>query len=216
MIRALIPIFLASLLIAPCAAQDLPPGVIGGTDYNSIPIPVSGYQIYMIGEFHGARETKSLLLAIMTRLHRESGLRDIALEEDQVYQSAARDYVDGEIDILPTALCLRTDVLETIRQFNASTDANERLRVHLVDIDSPIQAIREHLLDLKGRLGAQAVVIPDEQTLRERGLGLVDQMTPLANEDSLRAELETIRSSILAYREGVEIGTSLGVRPRIV
>jgi len=62
---------------------------------------------------------------------------------------------------------------------------------------------------VKDSLGAGTVVIPDEQSVREMGYELIDQMRPLARDSATNAELDTIRSSIEANREGVEIGISL-------
>ncbi len=201
---------LLSIGFVPAQAQDLPAGIIAGSDYKSVPVPSDKYQIYLIGEFHGAQETKSFLVGFLARLHQQVGLRDIALEEDQVYQRAARDYVDGKSTSLRPELCLRTDVLDALREFNRSLSSAERLKIHLVDIDSPIEAIREHLLDLKKRLGAQDITIPDAHTLPEAGIETVGKMKELADDESARGELETIRNSLVALGEGIEIGTSWG------
>jgi len=211
MIGVCILLWLASFVAGKPTASDVetPPGVILGTDYKSVPIPKTKYQVYLVGDFHGARETKWFLEGFLARLNQEVGLRDVAVEEDQVYERAAIDYVDGKVDRLPAALCLRTDVLDMIKAFNASVAADRRVRVHLVDIDSPMQAIREHLLLLKEKLGAHQVVIPDEESLRRTGLELIQKIKPLASEEGSKAELETIKSSIIANREGIEVGTSL-------
>jgi len=188
----------------PALPQELRPGIVAcvGPD---LPLPVTGYDVYLFGEMHGIRETKPLFQAYLARLHREAGLRDVFLEEDQVYEQAARDYVEGKTDRVPSVLCLRADVLLVVRQFNKQLPLNQRVAVHLVDLDSPMSAIRQHLLQVETRLARNDEVhIPDESELAQNGLELVDRLLSRAVEPRLRGELQTVRNSLVAYREGFE------------
>jgi hypothetical protein len=55
---------------------------------------------------HGIRETKTLFFAYLSRLYRDSGLRDVIIEEDQVYEKQAQAFVQGSRNDLPQELCL--------------------------------------------------------------------------------------------------------------
>ena len=109
----------------------------------------------MVGEAHGTVEPKTLFSAYLATLHKH-GLRDVFIEEDQVYQEDARAYATWKTDVLPEGLCLRTDIIDVVRQFNRDLASEGRVRIHLVDLDSPAPAIRAHLIQLKQALGAPA------------------------------------------------------------
>ncbi|NIS13738.1 MAG: hypothetical protein GWN58_07170, partial [Anaerolineae bacterium] len=73
-----------------------------------------------------------LLLAYLAELHTTLGLRDVILEEDQVYEQDANDYVLGITDTLRVDLCLRTNVLTGMRSLNSQLAGDVQIRVHLV------------------------------------------------------------------------------------
>ncbi len=200
------------VLLLACATtaqvEELHPGIWLGRDLSSLPLPPSGYQVYLFGELHGVKETEGLLMQYLAKLHTGTGLRDVAIEEDAVYQSAAQDYVEGRSSELPEPLCLRAGVLQAIRTFNEGRTPNDRVRIHLVDIDSPATAIRQHLLAIKGRVaGADAVRIPEADDIARHGVAAVDALRKLAGSARMLSELRTIRHSILAYQQGFEVGT---------
>ena len=187
---------------------EVRPGVLATSDWARLPLPCSGSQVYLLGETHGLKETEALLLDFLSRLHAKAALRDVALEEDQVYSQAARDLVEWKSDSVPEQLCLRASILWILRRFNEGRAQNERIRVHLVDIDSPASAIREHLLKLAARItGARAIRVPGESQIAERGLETVDELARLTSDRALQGELRTIRHSVLALQQGLEIST---------
>ena len=150
------------------------PGVWVANDTALLPLPVSGYQAYLIGEMHGVQENVTASGAYLEVLLR-SGLRDVALEEDSLYERDAQAYVTGKTSRLRNELCLRAGVLDVIRALNSSRPANDSIRVHLVDIDSPAGAIHEHLTILKEQAGdARSLVIPTLNEMEEHGLGAVE------------------------------------------
>ena len=171
-------------------------GVWAGHDLNALPLPVSGYQVYLLGELHGVRETEDIFMLYLARL----GLRDVAIEEDAVYERDAQAYVEGTSATLPPELCLRAGVFEALRRFN------RQIRVHLVDIDTPATAIRRHLLAIRKQTGA-AVRVPEVKDIRKRGLRAVEDLERLTSDEQLRRELRTVRHSIRAYQQGLEVGT---------
>ena len=150
---------LAAALAGP--AQEIRPGVWAGRDLGALPLPASGYEVYLLGEMHGVKETEGILAAFLARLHDGMGLRDVAIEEDGVYQRDAQAYVEARASAVPQPLCLRAGVLQAIRRFNEERKDNKLVRVHLIDIDMPATAISRHLAAIKERVaGAAALRMP--------------------------------------------------------
>lgn len=152
-------LLLVILTLTACVNQEIRPGVYVTDEPDNLPLPTEGYRVYIIGEEHGTREAKLLFISYLKRLNKEAGLRDVILEEDQVYESAANAFVLGESDTLIHEMCLRNDILTLIREFNVTLSENEKVRVHLVDVDSPLSAIQLHLQLLREQIGAPAASI---------------------------------------------------------
>ncbi len=189
--------------------QELRRGVQAGREVSALPLPVSGYEVYLVGELHGVKENEEILVEYLARLYAESGLRDVAIEEDAVYQRDAQAYVEGRSSVLPPPLCLRVGVLQALRSFNEGRKDGDLVRVHLVDIDSPAAAIRQHLLAIKEQVPAAALVhVPSETELKERGPETVTALKRLAGDRQALNELRTIEHSIGAYQQGLEVGTT--------
>jgi hypothetical protein len=198
------------LLVVPPTgqAQEVYPGVWASREVSALPLPVSGRQVYLVGEMHGVKETEGILRQYLDMLHRASGLRDVAIEEDAVYQAEAEAYVEGKASVVPEPLCLRAGFLSVIRQFNEGRGANDRVRIHLVDIDTPATAVRHHLCTIKDRVrGAEAVRVPDVVDIRDQGLKAVEELKRLTADALLLRELRTVEHSIRAYQQGLEVGT---------
>ena len=100
------------------ALLQLQPGVYATNDVGALPLASSGYQIYIVGEPHGQQEVAELFLSYLASLHTNLGLRDVIMEEDQVYEQDANDFVLGVTDTLRVDLCLRTNILTAIRALN--------------------------------------------------------------------------------------------------
>jgi hypothetical protein len=189
-------------------AQQLAPGISAFKAPSDLPLPVSGYQVYLVGDAHGTVEPKTLFSAYMAKLH-QHGLRDVFIEEDQVYQEDARAYTTWKTDVLPEGLCLRTDIIDVIRQFSRDLASERRVRIHLVDLDSPAAAIRAHLNQLKKALGAPAsnLVIPEGAQFSKQAPELVDFMEGLTTDSEIINQLETVRYSLKAMAQGFEADT---------
>lgn len=205
--RLLAVFFAVTALPGEKTVAELRPGVWVGNDPALLPLPVSGYQAYLIGEVHGVQENVTAFRAYLEVLLR-TGLRDVALEEDSVYERDAQAYVTGNTSRFRNELCLRAGVLNVIRELNLSRRANDLIRVHLVDIDSPAAAIHEHLTILKGQSpDARSLLIPTVDELKDRGLGAVEAFRrALPVGSPLQDELTTIGYSIRAYQDGLEVG----------
>src|SRR5574340_1053126 len=180
----------------------LPSGLSAGRRLSELPLPVSGYQVYLLGAMHGVKQTEDIVTDYLARLET---VRDVAIEEDAVYEREARAYVEGTADTLPAPLCLRAGVLEALRRFHRTRP----IRVHLVDIDSPASAIRQHLLAINGRTGVN-IRVPSERGIRTRGLAAVAELRRRTSERQLLGELRTIEHSIRALQQGFEVSTGQG------
>jgi hypothetical protein len=192
-------------------AQEIRPGVWAGSGPAALPLPTGGYQAYLVGEWHGIEQNHEFQLQYLALLVRESHLRNVALEEKAVYQNAAQAYVAGRSANLPTELCLRASLLLGIRQLNLSLSKTQRIRVHLVDIDSPAAAIRQHLLEIRNRVPAAATVaIPNAEEIKDRGLAAVEQLRRFDVDSKSRGDLRTVEYSIRALQEGFEVGIGPG------
>jgi len=133
----------------------------------------------------------------------------VILEEDQVYGTEANAYVQGSTDIFPHNLCLRADILGQIREFNTNLPAGEKVRVHLVDVDSPLPSIYQHLQDLHQKLGSAAAAISVPELPEFMGWSLRQQkelITALKNvsidQPAILNELETVDLSLKWYNMG--------------
>src|SRR5215813_1707817 len=111
--------------------QEIRPGVSAAHEMDALPFPTQGYEAYLIGELHGIEENSDFQIRYLEHLYRASGLRDVAIEEDAVYQNDAQAFVDGRLEVLPISLCLRAPILQGIRRLNAVLSEDERIRVHL-------------------------------------------------------------------------------------
>lgn len=221
--RKIIPALLltCSLLLAACSSREIRPGVFVTDDPSNLPLPTSGYRLYIVGETHGNRETKSLFTAYLELLHDKAGVRDVILEEDQAYEEAANAFVMGEETSLIPQLCLRRDVLSLVRDYNLAQMEEGRVRVHLVDVDSPLSTIYLHLRTLQAKLesSADALPIPTpadfESWSPAQMYDLVDALSAAAvgDEHALNG-FQTIRSSIQWYWLGnrMETGPASGSR----
>ncbi len=188
------------------AADPIRPGVWATTNAAALPLPSHGYQVYAVGEMHGLAENEAFQLAYLTQLRDSGGVRDVAIEEDQFYQEAAEDFVSGRADHLPDALCLRAAVLEGIRRLNTKAKADQRIHVHLTDVDSPADVIRAHLLRIQVQLKAAQVKIPVD--IKKEGLAAVEELSRLSN-GKLAAELRTVKHSLRCLLDGLEVGTGM-------
>ena len=160
------------------------------------PLP-EGPQIYMFGEMHGLAENEELARQYVIALHNR-GLRDVAIEEDNGYEPAAQAFVDGRTDRLPPELCLRAAPLRMIREFNNGKRQGDRVRVHLVDVDSPATGIAAHAAALRRR----GVAVPE-------GADAVTELAAKTRNLRVRGELRTLAFSMKALAQGFSVGTGV-------
>ncbi len=194
-------------------ALQIRPGVFTTNEVGALPLPASGYDLYAVGETHGDRQVKLIFLAYLELLHEELGLRDVIVEEDQVYEREANAYVLGMSHTLRVDLCLRADVLKSVRAFNEQLAEEDKIRVHLVDVDSPLPAIYAHLNAARDQIGEAAhhIQIPPlnefEGWSQNDALRLVEQLEGVAGDrGAVINALGTVRYSLHYYFAGNRIG----------
>jgi hypothetical protein len=194
-------------------APQIRPGVWAAPQPEALPLPVQGYEAFLVGEMHGLQENVAFQLKYLEHLHHTSGLRDIAIEERGVYEGDAQAYVDGRSGVLPPSLCLRAALLDGIRRLNATLSVEERIRVHFTDIDSPASAIRLHLSMLQRRLGADGIRVPPESGIPKHGIETVAQLRRMNPDSTAQSELRTVELSIRSLQDGLEfdVGQFKGV-----
>ncbi len=218
-------IAVVGLVLAGCITQEeitlskhvieVRSGVYATNVPGDLPLPTSGYDVYVVGEIHGTKEIKQLFLDYLKILHETTGLRNIILEEDQVYERDANEYVSGITNTLHPGLCLRSDVLDSVRTYNETLPDQEKIYVHLADVDSPLSAIHLHLLRIHEEVGGAAPQIhigsleEFETWSEEDATDLMDGLTQAASDPSLLNQLETVRASLRFFFSGNTIGTGL-------
>jgi hypothetical protein len=83
------------------ASPEIRPGVWAASLPEMLPLPTQNYQAYLVGEMHGLEENPEFQLRYLEHLHCASGLGDVAIEEDVVYEKDAQAFVDGRVGVLP-------------------------------------------------------------------------------------------------------------------
>lgn len=218
-IRISLVLLLLASILSGCVDRQVLPGIYAVEKPDEIPFPTAGYDLYFLGEVHGNREIKLVLVNYLARLYKESGVRDIILEEDQAYETAANEYIHGITEQAPAELCLRADVLAALRQFNVSLPPEEQVSVHLVDVDSPLSTVHAHLKKLYEMMETEAgdVALPDQADFQAMGPGpslkLVDALIARAGgRPQVVNGLQTVRASIRWYYLGnrMETGQAVG------
>ena len=216
--RALASVLLVVVLLSGCARDiEVRPGVYMSNDPADFPFPTSGYSIYVLGETHGNKETKIVFHSYLQSMYKQANLRDVILEEKQAYETDANAYARGLTASLPEGLCLRADILGQIREFNSNLPDEEKVTVHLVDVDSPFPVIYKHLLELRSQIGssAESIQISELSELRyansENVYALIDGLRTVARDqpDVLNG-LNTVRSSLEWYYLGNDLDTGFG------
>jgi hypothetical protein len=197
------PILLATATAG--SAQEPRPGVWAVNDASALPLPVSGYRVYLMGEMHGVKENAAIFGQYLSKLNTAGGLRDVAIEEKSVYERDAQAYVEGRSSSIPAELCLRANIIDTVRQLNQRRAVDQLIRIHLVDIDSPADAIRRHLQMIKEKVAGETVSVPDVAAIRTSGLKTVEELRRLPASGAFLGELRTIEHSIRALQMGFEV-----------
>jgi len=191
------------------SAIELRPGVYVAREATALPLAASGYDLYVVGETHGANETVSFFLHYLERLHRTVALRDVALEASPVFERGIDEFVAGLETTLPDlwywelAGADKVALVRGIRAMNEALPEEERVRVHLIDLDFGYELIHRHVLAVREDLGeiADSIDIPSlsgfEQLSEDEMLSLVDRLGTLAGDEGyVLDELRGLRASV--------------------
>jgi len=187
--------------------QNLRPGVYTTNEIDALPLPTSGYELYVVGEPHAEREAHQLVFSYLKTLYETAGMRDIILEQiSPAYERDVNAYVLGHDDIVSPKWSFVADVVIDVRMFNDTLPDSEKVRFHLVDIDPDFADMYTHLQVLREELGAAAMGI-DMPSLSEfrtwdeaEMLALVDQMAYVSQgRPGIISELTTVEDSIRSY-----------------
>jgi hypothetical protein len=112
----------------------------------------------------------------------------------------------GRSSSIPAELCLRANIIDTVRQLNQRRAVDQLIRIHLVDIDSPADAIRRHLQMIKEKAArGTAVSVPDAAAVETSGLKTVEELRRLPASGAFLGEMRTIEHSIRALQLGFEV-----------
>ena len=216
--RVLASVLLIVVLLSGCVENiEVRPGVYMSNDPADFPFLTSGYSIYVLGETHGNKETKIVFQSYLQSIYKQANLRDIILEEKQAYETDANAYVKGLTDSLSEGLCLRADILGQIHEFNSNLPDEEKVTVHLVDVDSPFSIIYKHLSELRSQIGPSAgsIQIPELSELQyansEKVYALIDELRTVSKyQPDVLNGLNTVRSSLEWYYLGNDLDTGFG------
>ena len=180
------------------------PGIHLTNDPSHLPLPTSGYQLYVIGEPHGQKEVRDLTFSYLVKLYKEAGVRDIILEQiPSFYETEVNAYVLGVSDTIRGNWHPAADILIDIRKYNDELPGKEKIHVHLPDLDMAFSTIYFHLRALHEE------VVPDNEILQipllselktweeEELLTLVDALAQSAHtRGDIADECETVADSI--------------------
>ncbi|MGD2247051.1 MAG: hypothetical protein PVF58_01495 [Candidatus Methanofastidiosia archaeon] len=181
------------------------PGVYLTNDINVLPLPTSGYDIYIIGEEHGIHEIKCLFMEYLQMLHKTVPLQSVILEECQFAEKRINDYILGEKENIETERYI-PEILPALRAFNNKN--KEKIRAKAPDVCGSFDIIHEWLSLLKKEIGSSAehIQIPslaDFKALNEdEMLALVHSLIEVTDNESILNELRTIEASIRCRSPG--------------
>jgi hypothetical protein len=195
----LVGLTLPAIVASP--AQKIAPGIYTGDTVSDLPLPKSGYDLYIVAEEHGIDEVHQFFLDYVTILYETAGLRDIIIEFPQGYQRLINEYTHGDTDEFDQFFGTYLKVVVEVRALNETLPDNEKIYIHCMDIDYVPRIIYMHMVDIKAAIDSPAedIEIPpiedSEKWKRQNILAVVDQLVAVAPE-KLNKELETVRASI--------------------
>lgn len=165
-----------------------------------LPLPTSGYDLYLIGEAHGQTEVSPLFIEYLKRLHESTGCQDILLEMSSAYEEEINTYISGE-NMTWSHPWDSSYLFSDLRTLNMSDDSPQ-FRIHLVDVDYDIELVYRHLQNIKDKMGDQGkdVELPPFSEFdawgEKRMLDFVNQLTEATNDTHLKMELSYMVYSV--------------------
>jgi hypothetical protein len=207
-------------------------GIYTTNDPGDFPLPISGYEIFLIGEqIHGTNEVHRFLLRYLQILHESTGLRDVALEKGRGFERAVKQYVMGLSENTSDYWYIGWEgILEGIKSYNQGLPDGEKIRLHLVDVHGQLSTIYAYMEELKEVMGpvADQIEVPSlskfEQLREADMLALLDQFAEIKDDPPrFTADLDTLRASIKYHftmdrvkRGIVPIGAAIKIRDECI
>jgi hypothetical protein len=191
---------------------EVRPGVYAAQYVDVLPLPTSGYDIYLIGEYHNQLEIHLFFLHYLEVLNKTTGLRDVVLEAEQYREKEFNDYILGIKDTIPPSYF--STILDGIKTLNESLLNDQKIRVHPVDVDFSLKSIQIHVGCIKEQVGppAEHIEIPsvEDEQLGEKAISeILDRlMSVVQNNTAIFHEIETVQSSLEWYRAD-KVGASI-------
>jgi hypothetical protein len=185
--------------------MEVSPGVYTAHTTEELPLPITGYDIYVLGEIYGTREIPQFCVSYLQSLHQSTDLSTIIIEHACVYEKEANDYVLGKTETLAEELCQRKALLEAMRSYNDNLPLGHKISVRFIDIDHTLPAIRLHFQRIQEEFGSSAhiVEIPSLYTLEqwniEESMEYVDRFENISSDASFLNQLEIIKASLQVY-----------------
>lgn len=169
-------------------------------DVSDLPLPTSGYDIYVIGETHGHTEIGQLFINYLEKLHQSTDCRHIILEKSSVFEEEINEYIQG-YDRNWSQSWDSSYILSSLRTMNETLPQNNQFYVHCVDVDYTLNLVHTHLQHIRERISQEVnIEIPPlskfETWDKEHMLALVDQLLDNAADIPLERELIQIQYSI--------------------
>jgi uncharacterized iron-regulated protein len=209
-LRKFVSILILVILILGCTSSPpevepgnfrmVRPGIYMTNNIQYLPLPTSGYDLYLIGEAHGQTEVNPLFIEYLKRLHDDTGCQDILLEMSSAYEEEINTYISG--GNMPWSHPWDSSYLfSNLRTLNMSDDSRQ-FRIHLVDVDYDMELVYKHLQNIKEKMGDQGrdIELPPFSEFnawdQKQMLDLVNQLTEAANDVHLRMELSHMQYSV--------------------
>ncbi len=201
-------VLMGCISTSPKDVIEVRPGVYATNDISALPLPTSGYDIYLVGEWHGQREVHLFFIEYLKILHKAIGLRDVVLECPNSAERRINAYVLGEVS--EDVSSYHPGVfLEGVKAYNETLPDDEKIRLHAVDMDFPWSVVHKHLARLQEEIGSPQMVIPSldefEALSKPEKIAFVDALKAATDDASLLHELEMVRISIRRYPSGQKI-----------
>lgn len=121
--------------LAPILERDAVPFDLGSVP-DAIVDRLAANRLVVIGETHFLREHRELTVELLSRLHAR-GFRQFLIEWAQMADCIVDDYL-GTGQVWPDwepPTGVMTEMLGPIREFNRTLPVEERLRVHMIDVN---------------------------------------------------------------------------------
>lgn len=195
------PLIILLVLALGCVSNsETGPVVYFTHNISDLPLPTSGYDIYVIGETHGHTDIGPLFINYFEKLHQSTNCRHIILEKSPVFEEEINEYIRGYNRNWSHSWD-SSYIFSSLKTMNKTLPENDQVYVHCVDVDYTLNLVHTHLQHIKEQINqAVDIEIPPlsqfETWEKEHMLALVDQLLDTTADISLERELRHIQYSV--------------------